>query len=433
MKKLSPMADHDRLPPSLWAATATPAPETPPLVGDHRFDVAVVGGGYTGLSAGLHAAEIGARVVVLETSEPGWGASGRNGGQVIPGLKWDPEELVARLGTARGERLVATVGTAPDFVFDLIRRHDIDCEAERSGWIQACHSQKALDAARERAAQWQVRSAPVQLVGAQEVTRLIGAEGYVGGLFDPRGGKLQPLSYARGLARAAQAAGAAVCGHSPVTSLAKSPSGWALKTPRAKVRCDKVILATNAYSGKLHRSLAHSLLPVASFVMATEPLSEDLRCSILPQGHVTSDTRKLLTYSRLDGKGRLVIGGRGSYSDPAGPEDFRHVHDILRRLFPRLGEPRIAFRWSGRVAVTPDFLPHIHEPADGLLAAVGYNGRGVAMASVLGAAVGRYAVDGDRYALPLPPTPIRPIPFHGLQRLYLAAATAWYRLQDRFF
>ena len=433
MKKPSPMADPDRLPPSLWAATATPAPETPPLAGDHHFDIAVVGGGYTGLSAGLHAAGLGARAVVLETSEPGWGASGRNGGQIIAGMKWDPDELVTKLGTERGERLVAAAGGAADFVLDLIRCHRIDCEAEQSGWVHACHSQKALEAARKRVIQWQARSAPVELVGAPEVVRLIGAEGYAGGLLDRRGGKLQPLSYARGLARAAQAAGAVVCGRSPVTSLEREGSAWVLKTPRAKVRCDKVVLATNAYSGELHRALAHSLLPVASFVMATEPLSEDLRRSILPEGHVTSDTRKLLTYSRLDGEGRLVIGGRGSYSDPTGPEDFRHVHDILLRLFPRLGEPRIAFRWSGRVAVTPDFLPHVHEPAEGLMAAVGYNGRGVAMASVLGAAVGRYAVDGDRDALPLPLTPIRPIPFHGLQRLYLAAATAWYRLQDRFF
>jgi len=431
MTPVSPMADRARLPPSLWAATATPALETPPLVGEHRFDLAIVGGGFTGLSAALHAAELGASAVVLEAAEPGWGASGRNGGQVIPGLKWDPDEVVQKFGIERGEALVAAAGNAAQFVYDLIRQRRIDCELGREGWIQGAHSRSAYEQLKVRAEQWGRRGAPVELLDAEETNRLIGAKGYAGGLIDRRGGRLQPLSYARGLARAAQDAGAVVCGASPVLSIEPESAGWMLATPRARVRCDKAIVATNAYADKLLPSLMQSLIPVASFIVATEPLSDNLRATILPEGHVTSDTRKLLAYSRLDGQGRLIVGGRGSYSDPMTERDFRHVEQLLRTLFPQIGEPRIAYRWSGRVAITPDFLPHVHEPAAGLLAVAGYNGRGVAMATTLGAAAGRYAVSGNRDDLPLPISPIRPIPFHGLRRVYLAAATAWYRMQDR--
>jgi glycine/D-amino acid oxidase-like deaminating enzyme len=198
------------------------------------------------------------------------------------------------------------------------------------------------------------------------------------------------------------------------------------------VRCEKVIFGTNAYERGLIEPLRRSLLPVASFIVATAPLSGNLRATILPEGHVTSDTRKLLSYSRLDREGRLLVGGRGRFADPHVPADFGHVELLLKRLFPQVGEPEIDFRWSGRVAITTDFLPHVHEPSPGLIAAAGYNGRGVAMATVLGAAAGRYAVTGNREELPLPLSPIRPIPFHGWRRLYLAAGALWYRMQDRW-
>lgn len=424
------MADRARLPPSLWAATAEPAPDTPPLEGEHRFDIAIVGGGFTGLSAALHAAQSGARAVVLEAAEPGWGASGRNGGQVIPGLKWDPDEIVRKFGAERGERIVAAVGSAAEFVYNLIRRHGIACDLGREGWIQGAHSLSAFRVLERRARQWQARGAPVELLGGETASRLIGARGYAGGLLDRRGGRLQPLSYARGLARAAQSAGALVCGRSPAISLLRQGGGWLVETPDARVRCDKVLLATNAYADMLMPALQQSLLPVASFIVATEPLTDNVRATILPEGHVMSDTRKLLAYARLDG-GRLMVGGRGSYHDPRSDSDFHHVETLLRQLYPQVGDPRIAWRWSGRVAITPDFLPHVHEPMPGFVAVAGYNGRGVAMASRMGAAAARYMVGGERDDLILPISPVRPIPFHGLRRLYLAAATTWYRLQDR--
>lgn len=425
------MADTSRLPPSLWAATAEETWSGTGLEGEHRFDMVIVGGGFTGLSAALHASQSGARVCVLEAAEPGWGASGRNGGQVIPGFKWDPDELVAKFGKAAGERLVTFAGAAPDMVFDLIRQHDIKCEASRHGWLQAVHSEMAVKAVMQRVEQWQARGAPVGFVQGDEARALIGSPAYVAALIEPRGGKLNPLSFARGLARAATSAGATISPGSPVTRLERVGSKWIATTPVATVSADKVLLATNGYTDGLWPGLRQTVIPVASFIVASRPLPAHVRQSILPQGHVISDTRRLLTYSRLDEAGRLVVGARGKWQDPMRRADFDHVVRQLHDLFPQVGEiGDVEFFWSGRVAITPDFLPHVHEPASGMLIVLGYNGRGVAMATAMGAAAGKHAVNGDRQELPLPGSAISPIPFHGARRGYVAAMSAWYRMLD---
>ena len=430
MARPSVMSDPDILPPSLWAATAEPAPATPPLEGDHRFDIAIIGGGFTGLSAALHAAKARAKVVVLEASEPGWGASGRNGGQVIAGFKLDPGDIIDKYGEPRGNRLIELGDKAPDLVFDLIRRYAISCGAARSGWIQAAHGPKALGDIEVRARQWAARGAPVEVLDAATAERLIGASGYAGGLLDWRGGRLQPLSYARGLAAAALKEGAVVAGRSGVTAMTRSDGLWHLATASARVSAEKVFIATNGYTGDLAAPLGGSLVSIASFIIATQPLGDNLKAAILPEGHVMSDTRKLLTYARLDDEGRLVVGGRGGFSDPRSDRDFAHVDKALTRLYPLASVEEIAFRWSGRVAITRDYMPHYHEPAPGISALVGLNGRGVAMATALGRAAGLLLATGDRRHMPLPAMPVRPIPFSGLKRYYLPALTAWFRYQD---
>ena len=431
MNGISPMADPARLPPSLWAATAEETFSAAPLAGTHSFDIAIVGGGFAGLTAALEAAQAGASVVVLEASEPGWGASGRNGGQVIPGFKWDPDELVAKFGAQAGERLVSFAGAAPGEVFGLIQKHGIKCQAERTGWLQGVHNAASLPAVEARCRQWQARGAPVRMVHGDEARALIGSPAYVAAMVEPRGGRLNPLSYARGLARAAQAAGVAVSPQSPVTSLRRDGARWRLATPQAQVSADRVLVATNGYTGDLWPRLKQTIIPVASFIVATRPLSDNLRRSILPEGHVISDTRRLLTYSRLDPEGRLVVGARGKWQDPMGVAEFSHVMKSVRDLFPQVGEiGEPAFYWSGRVAITPDYLPHVHEPEPGLAMLLGFNGRGVAMATAMGGAAGRYLASGNRDELPLPSSGIRPIPFHGARRMYVAAASAWYRMLD---
>jgi len=197
-------------PPSLWAATGSAAVDAPPLMQSTRCDVAIVGAGYTGLSTALHLAESGVSVCVVDAAEPGWGASGRNGGQVIPGLKYDPDQLRVMFGTTVADPLIAAIGSAADTVFDLIRRHGIECDALRNGWIQPTHSDKTMRALEKRARQWQAEGAHAQLMDGAEVARHIGTQAYVGGWKDHRAGSIHPLKYCRGLARAAQGLGVAI-------------------------------------------------------------------------------------------------------------------------------------------------------------------------------------------------------------------------------
>lgn len=333
-------------PRSLWADTAPPGPDCPALAGETSAAVCIVGAGFTGLSAALHLAERGIDTVVLDAHEPGWGASGRNGGQVIPGLKQDPDALRARYGEAVGNRLIRFVGEAPRLLFAIARRHTIACDAFEGGWIQPAHSAKGLDTIRRRAALWRAEGADIVEIDRTETARLIGSDHYVGAVIDRRGGSVQPLAFARGLARAAAALGVRIHAGSPATALTKVGGGWVVSTPGGAVRAPSVILATNGYNGALHPALRASVVPVHSFQVATEPLSDNLARTILPEGHPASDTRRLLWYFRKDSANRLLMGGRGVRKDDIGPTDTRTLQAALRALYPQLGEVKFAYHWG---------------------------------------------------------------------------------------
>jgi glycine/D-amino acid oxidase-like deaminating enzyme len=425
------MTEPFPLSPSLWAATAPPAAPTPPLEESISADVCIIGGGFAGLSTALHLAERGIRTVVLEAREPGWGASGRNGGQVIPGFKFDPDELVSMYGAERGQRLIEFGGSTADVVFELIEKHRMDVPRLRNGWIQGAHTQANVELVRSRAEQWSRLGAPVEFLDQAAVTNLVGTDKYDGGWLDRRGGAIQPLSYARGLAKAALAAGARIHGETPARRLQRTGARWTVETERGNtVTADRVVICTNGYSGDLWPQLRQTAIAVNSYQVATEPLSDNLRRSVLPEGQVLSDTRQLLLYFRLDHEGRLLMGGRGPFREPKGERDWAHLVRVIGKMFPQLKDVPIAFRWCGRIAVTRDHLPHLHEPAPGLLIDMGCQGRGIGLQSAMGKAMAEYIATSDAKALPFPFTPIDPIPFHGLQRVYVETVVAWYRLTD---
>ena len=250
---------------SIWAATANSAPETPALNGGHTADVAVVGAGYTGLTAALRLAEGGARVIAIDAAAPGFGASGRNGGQVIPGLKYDPDVLDAVYGEATTE----FVGKAADTVFALIEKYAIDCEPVRKGWIQASVKRSHLPTLESRANQWKSRGAPARMLDAAEMAARTGANGFVGGWLDGRAGSLHPLNYARGLARAALTAGAKIHGHSRATALRKDGRRWIVEIAGgARITAEEVVVATNGYSDALWPDLKATVIPANSFQVA---------------------------------------------------------------------------------------------------------------------------------------------------------------------
>jgi sarcosine oxidase len=296
---------------SLWDATAAEAaPDLTILSGGHRTHVAVVGGGFTGLSTAIHLRDRGIDVAVLEAEHVGWGASGRNGGQVIPGLKLDPDQLAARFGQERGERLAALAGGAADAVFGLAERLRIPCDPVRAGWVQGAHSDRALPAVLARAQSWAKRGAPVEILSRERIVEITGTQRYHGGWVDRRAGTVNPLAYVRGLARGAVSLGARIFEKSPAQEIRRDGKLWRVATSGGSVLAEHVVVGTNAYSGPLWQGLDRSFLPVQSIQLATRPLGHNEGASILPGGECVSETRKLAFYFRRDGSGRLLIGGR---------------------------------------------------------------------------------------------------------------------------
>jgi len=415
----------------VWITHAERQPYAAPIEPDENVDLAIVGGGIMGLASALHAARRGLRVRVVEAGRIGEGASGLNGGQVIPGLKYDPEWLIEHLGSQRGEALVRFAEGTADAVFDLIREENLDVPYNRSGWIQACHTAKALEAAKSRHRQWAARGADVALLDETEITRLIGTFDYYGGVLDRRAGGINPLAFTLELARIATAAGAKISENKRCRKLEKTGDGWNVMLHSGEtIRANKVILAANAYSDELVPGLAQSLVALHSFQIATEPLPERIGRDILPGGQAVSDSRRILVYYRRTVDGRLVLGGRGPMRAPRRAEDWAHLERAMVRLFPLLADVKIEMRWFGRVAMTPDHLPHVHEPEKGLVTLVGCQGRGVGLMAAASKRLVDYVADGDPAVLPFPVTPIRPIPFHRFRRIGVAALITWYRMLD---
>jgi glycine/D-amino acid oxidase-like deaminating enzyme len=415
---------------SLWAATATPGPELASLSGELRAAVTIIGAGYTGLSAALHLAEAGRDAVVLEAADVCERASGLNGGQVIPGVKYDPDGLEEMFGPDLGARLVDTVARGPDMVFDLIRKYGIACDAVRPGWIQPATSESALGALRARVEQWRRRGAAVELLSREETARLTGSRRYCGGWIDRRGGTVQPLSYVRGLAFAVQRQGNRIFRHSAATKLSRSGSEWRVDTPRGSVTSPIVILATDAYADRLVDVVRRTVVTVPSFQVATAPLPPDLLRTILPERQSASDTWHLLRYFRLDATGRLLMGSRGVFGNAPVAALARHHYRAVREIYPQLEGVAYEYHWGGLVAMTRDHLPRLQQVAPGLLAGYGYNGRGVAMATMMGALLARWASGQPAAELGFPVTPVDPLPLHAFSQIGARVAVQYLRTLD---
>ncbi|NVN43222.1 FAD-binding oxidoreductase [Asaia siamensis] len=399
-----------------------------PLTGEARAQIVVIGAGLTGLSAALHLSEAGHDVVVLDAHEPGWGASGRNGGQINPGLKATPEQVLRDFGPERGAILAQRAWAAPDLVFDLVVRHDIACDALRSGTIRAATAEGQMAPLEALARQCVAIGNPAEILTKGAITARSGTSLYHGGMLDRRGGQLDPLAYTRGLARAAMKAGARLHDRSAVTSLRRSGEGWRVVTSNGSVRAQQVILATNGYSGPLLDTLRRSIVPVYSAIVASAPLPLSLRERILSQRESLYELGEITTYYRVDAEGRLLMGGRSASRDLEGAKAFPYLMARARRLWPELQKLEWETGWNGQLALTLDHYPHLHRPEPGLLACLGYNGRGVAMATLMGQNLAEMAQGG---ATLFPERPIKPIPLHFAWKAGVVAGIMKGRIKDR--
>jgi glycine/D-amino acid oxidase-like deaminating enzyme len=417
-------------PPSLYADTAVPPVATPALDVDKNVSVAIVGGGFAGLSTALHLAEQGTDAIVLEAREPGWGASGNNGGQLNPGLKLDPDTVEATFGADLGRRMIAFSYNTPVFTLDLIRRLGIACEARQNGTLRAAYHEAQAAAVETTAEQCIRRGMPVSILDRDALRQATGTDRYVRAMLDSRGGDLQPLSYARGLARATLAAGAAIHGQSPAISLRRESGRWLIETPHAVVRAEKVLIATNGFTGDLWPDLSRTIVPMFSSIAATEPIQDDIARQIMPTRSVLYESGHITVYYRIDASNRLLMGGRGPMHWISDPSAVAYLMRYALRLWPFLRGIRWTHGWNSRLAMTADHYPHVHEPAPGALIYLGCNGRGVALATAMGQQLARRLIGGETAEIDMPITSIKPIRFHALWPLAVKSVVLYGRIRD---
>jgi glycine/D-amino acid oxidase-like deaminating enzyme len=423
-----PLADVPR-PPAVYDTGASPPPTTR-LTSPLRVAVAVVGAGFTGLSAAVHLAQAGIAVAVLEARTIGWGASGRAFGQVVPYLKISHTEVLRHYGPERGLRVIDAIAAGPDLVFDLIGAHGIDCWAVRTGLIFAAHAPAGQRDLERRTAYWRNRGAPVAMLAGTCCAEAIGSTLYRCAAIDRRGGHLNPLAYLRGLAWAAMRAGATIYTGTEVCRLVRRDRTWIVQTGAAAVTTEVVVLATNAYTTVLWPGLRESIIPVRGHGFVTAPISDNVRGSILPGGQSLTDTRRLFSGIRLLPDGRLHASAYGPVSGSERPPDFRRVDARVRRLYPQLAKPLWQEGWSGFVAMTRDHVPRMHELAPGLYAGLGYNGRGIAAATLMGRELAARVRGRNERESVFPLVPLRPLRWHRFAPALAGLLAQWYRVRD---
>ncbi|WP_113448678.1 NAD(P)/FAD-dependent oxidoreductase [Rhizobium cremeum] len=406
----------------LWEKTAPAAPQTPALSGHVDADVVIVGGGYTGVSAALHLAEAGTRVVLLEANEIGFGGAGRNVGLINGGMWVMPLEIPGVLGPVYGERVLDLLGNAPLLVRALIEKHAIECELEKNGTLHCAVGEEGLKEIRERCAQWAARGADVRILSAEETARRIGTTAYSGSLLDMRAGTLQPLAYVRGLAKAAIAAGAKIHTGSAAISTERNGNRWLVNTANGSVSADWVIVASEFYSTGPWEQVRNEQVLLPYFNFATVPLPKAQLEKILPGREGCWDTKEILSSFRMDKAGRLVFGSVGALRNTGASIHRSWAKRSLKRLFPELGDIAFETEWYGRIGMTDDAIPRFHKFAPNVVGFSGYNGRGIAPGTVFGKTLARHILgELSEEEMPLPVTDVKEAPLRNLKGAYYEA------------
>lgn len=394
----------------LWEGTSPEAkPSLPTLQNIIETDVAIIGGGITGLSTALHLAEQNINVTLLEAGDIPSGGSGRNVGLVNAGAWIPPDDILKILGEENGERMTRILGEAPALVFSMIDRFNIDCQSTRNGTLHLAHNTKGVRELERRYQQLKSRGAPVELLDEARSCHLVGSLRVPAALLDRRAGTLNPTAYTRGLARAAVQAGADIYTQTPVEHLKRLGPGWLLTTPSGMVKSQRVVLATNAYTQNEWNIVRRHFFKGYYFQVASEPLHENKAGEILPDRQGAWDTKMVLSSIRRDAEGRLLLGTMGSGTGKPLSYMQAWANSVQRYHFPQLGKVNWECSWTGTIGFTPNHTLRIFEPAPGILAVSGYNGRGITTGTAVGKGFAHYIATGDPSLLPLPLMDYSPI------------------------
>lgn len=385
---------------NLWSDTCAEDFHAAPLNGEISADLVIIGGGFTGCSAALQAAGQGAKVVLLEAETIGYGGSGRNVGLANAGLWLPPDQVIAQMGAEAGNRLNAVLADGPERVYRLIEQYDIQCEPVRNGTLHCAHSAAGMTDLQDRYQQQVARNAPVHLLSMKDASQATGSHRFYGALRDQRAGTVQPLSYAKGLARAAAENGAMIHENSAVTQITRA-ADWVVKTANGTVTAGALLLATNAYHKAFKGLRTTPVAPVHFFQLATEPLPDHLLADILPNNEGCWDTGLVMTSFRKDQSGRFILGAMGL---PDALGIHRNWADrALTHLFPQLAGQPFEHFWSGRIGMTADHIPKIQHLGPRAFGVFGYSGRGISPGTVFGGACAAALLSDDASGLPITP------------------------------
>jgi glycine/D-amino acid oxidase-like deaminating enzyme len=422
-------SDYERRP--FWQASMAPLPDRSGRDLPDAADVVVVGGGYAGINAAREMARRGVAITLLEAHTLGWGASTRNGGIVHAGYKWSAGQLIKRYGQDTGTALYRETLDSYDLVKQLIAEEAIDCDFREVGHLELAYAPShvpELEHARQGLASVGVTS---RVVPRERIREEIGTDAYYGGLAVEGSGLLHPGRYFAGLAAAAARAGADL--HEGVRAVAirrQADGRFVVETSRGAILARDVFVATNGYTDGVVPSLRRRIIPIGSFIIASEPLPEDLAHELSPKGRAFFDTKNFLYYWHVSADRRMIFGGRASFLPTSIDKTARILHRGLLEVHPQLAGHRIEYAWGGNVGFTFDRMPHVGRTKDGVTYAMGCCGTGVALMTHLGTRVGQWLAGGEAPALTRLRFPLVPAPFEG-RPWFLPLAGEWFRLQDR--
>ena len=388
---------------NLWEQSSKENIGFEPLQDSILSDLAIIGGGYTGCSAALSAAESGLLVTLID-KKIGFGGSGRNVGLVNSGLWLPPKKVENMLGKEAGIKLNQSLSSAPDLVFNLIDKYNIDCNANRSGTLHCAHSRKGFKDIQNRYQQLTERGAELDLLGPEEAWKRIGSSKFHGALLNKKAGTINPLSYCQGLARAAKSRGAKIFESSLATQIDYKNKLWSIQTEDGSVQSKMLLIATNAYQQKINGAAASKYTPVYYFQAATKPLSKDSLEGILPNNEGCWDTATVMSSFRLDSDNRFIIGGIGNLGLNISKIHSAWAKRKMQSIFPSLENTSLGYFWGGQIAMTDDHIPKILCIGQNAYSIFGYSGRGIGPGTFFGKSIVETFLTGSEEPLPIKPT-----------------------------